>query len=118
MFFGFGSVTIIYDCQLTEQRRQQLGILEEDILGVAKALSDRTRLQLLRLMVQDPQLYGRELSKLCRVSQPSVSRHLRILKDAGLLEERPVGNHITYQVLRERIEKLAPQLISYLYEEG
>jgi DNA-binding transcriptional ArsR family regulator len=118
MFFGYRSITIIYDCQLTEQRRQHLGILEEEIIGVAKALSDKTRLQLLRLMVQDPQLYGRELSKLCRVSQPSVSRHLRILKEAGLLEEVPVGNHITYHVLRERIEKLAPQLISYLYEEG
>ena len=118
MFFGYGSITIIYDCQLTEQRRQQLEILEDGILAVAKALGDKTRLQLLRLMVQDPHLYGRELSKLCRVSQPSVSRHLRILKEAGLLEERPVGNHITYQVLRERIEKLAPQLISYLYEEA
>ena len=118
MFFGYGSITIIYDCQLTEQRRQQMEILEHGILAVAKALGDKTRLQLLRLMVQDPHLYGRELSKLCHVSQPSVSRHLRILKEAGLLEERPVGNHITYQVLRERMEQLAPQLITCLYEEG
>jgi DNA-binding transcriptional ArsR family regulator len=118
MFFGYGSITIIYDCQLTEQRRQQLEILEHGILAVAKALGDKTRLQLLRFMVQDPHLYGRELSKLCHVSQPTISRHLRILKEAGLLEEKPVGNHITYQVLRERIEKLAPQLISYLYEEA
>jgi DNA-binding transcriptional ArsR family regulator len=118
MFFGYGSVTIIYGCQLTEQRRQQLDTIEHGILSVAKALGDKTRLQLLRLMVQDPQLYGRELSKLCRVSQPSVSRHLRILKEAGLVEEKPVGNHITYQVVRERVEKLAPQLVSYLYEEG
>jgi DNA-binding transcriptional ArsR family regulator len=118
MFFGYGSVTIIYDCQLTELRRQLLGVLEHGILDVTKALGDKTRLQLLKLMVRDPQLYGRELSKLCHVSQPSVSRHLRILKEAGLVEEKPVANHITYQVMRERIEKLAPQLISYLYEEG
>jgi ArsR family transcriptional regulator len=117
IYFGYGSITVIYDCQLTEQRRQQLEILEHGILAVAKALGDKTRLQLLRLMVQDPHLYGRELSKLCHVSQPSISRHLRILKEAGLLEERPLGNHITYQVLRERIEELAPQLITYLYEE-
>lgn len=117
MFYGYGSITIIYDCWLTERRRAQLETLEEEILAVAKALSDRTRLQLLRLIVHDPQLYGRELSKLCRISQPSVSRHLRILKEAKLLEERPADNRITYQVLRRRIEDLVPELTGYLYED-
>ena len=117
MFYGYGSVTIIYDCQLTEQRRAQMETFEDEVVGVAKALSDKTRLQLLRLIAQDPQLYGRELSKLCHVSQPSVSRHLRILKEAGLLAEKPVGNHITYEVRRDQIDYLTPQLASYLYEE-
>lgn len=118
MFYGYGSVTIIYDCQLTEQRRAQMETLEDEVVAVAKALSDKTRLQLLKSIAQDPHLYGRELSKLCRVSQPSVSRHLRILKEAGLLKETPVDNRITYQVVRRRIEDLAPRLIGYLYEEG
>jgi DNA-binding transcriptional ArsR family regulator len=118
MFFGYGSVSIIYDCQLTEERKEQLETLEDEIIIVTKAVGDKTRLALLRLIVQDPNLYGLQLSKLCGVSQPSVSRHLRILKEAGLLEERPVGNHITYEVRRDRVESLAPQLIGYLYDEG
>ena len=117
MFYGYGSVTIIYDCQLTEQRRAQLEMLEEEIVALGKALTDKTRLNLLRLIAQDPQLYGRQLSKLCGVSQPSVSRHLGILKDAGLLEERPTGSHITYQVVRQRIAELSPRLLAYLYDE-
>ncbi len=118
MFFGYGSVTIIYDCQLTEKRREQLETLEDEIIATTKAVGDKTRLALVRLIVQDPSLYGLELSKLCGVSQPSVSRHIRILKEAGLLEEKPVGNHITYEVRRGRIESLAPQLLGYLYDEG
>ncbi len=117
MFYGYGSVTLIYDCQLTEQLRGQLEILEDEISATAKAVGDKTRLKLLRLIVNNPNLYGRELAKHCEVSQPSVSRHLRILREAGLLAERPVGNHITYEVHRERIEGLAPQLTSYLYGE-
>jgi DNA-binding transcriptional ArsR family regulator len=117
MFYGYGGITIIYDCQLTEQRRAHLEMLEEDIAVVGKALTDRTRLQLLRQIAQDPELYGRQLSKLCGVSQPSVSRHLGILKDAGLIEERPAGSHITYQVVRQRIEQLSPHLLAYLYDE-
>lgn len=118
MFYGYGSVTLIYDCQLTEQRREQLEILEDEIIATAKAVGDKKRLNLLRLIVDNPHLYGRELAKHCRVSQPSVSRHLRILKEAGLVAEKPVGNHITYEVRRERIEGLAPQLMGYLYDEG
>jgi DNA-binding transcriptional ArsR family regulator len=116
-FYGYGSTTIIYDCQLTEQRREQLETLEEEILTLTKALADKTRLSLLKWIVRDPQVYGRQLAKLCRISQPSVSRHLRVLKEADLVEEKPTGNHLTYEVHRERMEDLAPQLISYLYEE-
>jgi DNA-binding transcriptional ArsR family regulator len=116
MFYGYGAVTIIYDCQLTEQRREQLGVLEEEIVAVGKALTDKTRLHLLRLVAQDPQLYGRQLAKLCGVSQPSVSRHLSILKDAGLVEERPESNHITYHVVRQRVQELSPSLLAYLYD--
>jgi DNA-binding transcriptional ArsR family regulator len=116
MFYGYGSVTIIYDCQLTEQRREQLGLLEDEIVAVGKALTDKTRLHLLRLIAQDARLYGRQLSKLCGVSQPSVSRHLSILKDAGLVEERPESNHITYHVVRQRVQELSPSLLAYLYD--
>jgi DNA-binding transcriptional ArsR family regulator len=72
---------------------------------------------LLRWIASDPQVYGSKLAKLCHISQPSVSRHLRILKEAGIVEEEPVENHITYRVRRERLEALAPQLVGYLYEE-
>lgn len=118
MFYGYGSTTVIYDCQLTEERREQLQTLEEEIIALTKALSDQTRLRLLRWIVRDPQVYGRQLAKLCRISQPSVSRHLRILKEAGLVEEKRIDNHLAYEVRRERMENLAPRLISYLYEEG
>jgi DNA-binding transcriptional ArsR family regulator len=117
LFYGYGSVTIIYDCRLTERRRQQLREIEDQIVLTSKALGDKTRLSLLRWIASDPQVYGSKLAKLCHISQPSVSRHLRILKEAGLVEEEPVENHITYRVRRERLEALSPQLMGYLYEE-
>ena len=117
LFYGYGSITLIYDCQLTEQRREEMEMLEDEIVAITRALGDKTRLRLLWWIVREPQAYGSKLAKLCQVSQSSVSRHLRILKDAGILEERPAENHITYEVSRHRIESLAPQLITYLYEE-
>jgi DNA-binding transcriptional ArsR family regulator len=115
MFFGYGSITLIYDCQITEQRREELDKLEEEIIATAKALDDKTRLELLKWIVRDPQMYGRKLAEICHISQPSVSRHLRILKEAGIIEERPIDNRIAYEVRREKIETLSQQLMTYLY---
>jgi DNA-binding transcriptional ArsR family regulator len=115
VFYGYGSVTIIYDCQMTERRREELYEIEDELVGVAKALGDNTRLRLLRRIAGDPQLYGSKLAKLCQISQPSVSRHLRILKEAGILEEKPVDNHITYEVRQDRVEALAPKLVNYIF---
>ncbi len=116
MFFGYGSITLIYDCQITEQRREELGRIEEEIISTAKALDDKTRLELLKWIVREPQVYGRKLAEACHISQPSVSRHLRILKEAGIIEERPIDNRIAYEVRRENIENLSQQLMAYLYE--
>jgi DNA-binding transcriptional ArsR family regulator len=115
MFYGYGSVTVIYDCQMTERRREELHEIEDEIVAAAKALGDNTRLRLLRRIAGDPQLYGSKLAKLCHISQPSVSRHLRILKEAGMVEEKPVDNHITYQVRQDRLEALAPKLVDYIF---
>jgi len=117
MFYGYGSVTVIYDCHFTEQRREELEELEEDIIAIGKALGDKTRLQLLKWIVREPELYGRKLAKICHISQPSVSRHLRILKEAGLIEERPMDNHIAYEARRDKIKNLSAQLMAYLYEQ-
>lgn len=116
MFYGYGSVTVIYDCHFTEERRDELERLEEEIIARSKAVGDKTRLQLLKWIVREPELYGRKLAKICHISQPSVSRHLRILKEAGLIEERPMDNHIAYEARRDKIEDLSPQLMAYLYE--
>jgi DNA-binding transcriptional ArsR family regulator len=116
MFFGYGSITLIYDCQITEQRREELEKLEEEIIATAKALDDKTRLELLKWIVRDPHIYGRKLAEICHISQPSVSRHLRILREAGIIEERPIDNRIAYEVNHEKIENLSQQLMTYLHE--
>jgi DNA-binding transcriptional ArsR family regulator len=116
MFFGYGVITLIYDCQITEQRREELEKLEEEIIASAKALDDKTRLELLKWIVRDPHIYGRKLAEICHISQPSVSRHLRILKEAGIIEERPIDNRIAYEVNHEKIQNFSQKLMTYLYE--
>ena len=62
-----------------------------------RALSDPTRVEIVRLVSQSPRTVT-ELTSLVGVSQPKVSRHLKILRDAGLLEDVRRGKWVWYEV--------------------
>ena len=61
------------------------------------ALGDPTRQAILDLLLEGPQPVG-ELAALLPVSRPAVSQHLKVLKEAGLVTDRPEGNRRIYQV--------------------
>jgi DNA-binding transcriptional ArsR family regulator len=54
-----------------------------------------------------------ELVKLVSQSQPLVSKHLRVLRDAGLVEARPDGQRRLYRVLPKPLEELDAWLATY-----
>ncbi len=114
MLFGYGSITVLYDCEMTEERREELRRTAEEIVSVAKALDDVTRLEILRLIAQEESIYGQKIAHTCEISQPSVSRHLRILREAGLIEERRMDNRIGYNIRWELVEKFSKRLSDYL----
>lgn len=58
--------------------------------AVFRALADPTRRSLLGLLRQGPQSVG-ELASHFRTSRPAISRHLRALRQAGLVEARRAG---------------------------
>ena len=80
-----------------------------------KALADETRLRLLALL-QTQDLCGKALAQRLGISNAAVSQHLRVLKEAGLVEgeKRGYWNHYSVQgkglegVIRE-LERLASQ---------
>jgi len=61
------------------------------------ALGDTTRKAIFELLADRPRPVG-ELASVLPVSRPAVSQHLRVLKDAGLVVDRPVGTRRIYRV--------------------
>jgi len=68
------------------------------------ALGNEVRRDMLRTLRATPLSVG-ELADRFPVSRPAVSRHLRVLEDAGLVEARPEGKRCIYAV---RVQGLAP----------
>ena len=61
------------------------------------ALGDPTRRAIFERLVEGPHAVG-ELAGELPVSRPAVSQHLKVLKDAGLVVDRPAGNRRIYQL--------------------
>jgi len=74
-------------------------MIQEDI-HLLKALADNTRLRILRLLVAE-ELSVYELVKILQLPQPSVSRHLAILRNAELVIDRREGARVYYSVSRK-----------------
>lgn len=66
-------------------------------MPVFEALADPTRRRLLELLAAGERSAG-ELAGEFAISRPGVSRHLRVLRDAGLVRERGDGRRRLYSV--------------------
>ncbi|MEI7732875.1 MAG: metalloregulator ArsR/SmtB family transcription factor [Verrucomicrobiota bacterium] len=81
-------------------------------IAVLKALSEPTRLRILRQLLKDRRSVN-EVAEQLKVSQYNVSKHLRILREAGLLEVEKQGKLHLYTVaprLRKHLENNANTL--------
>lgn len=61
------------------------------------ALGDPTRRAIFERLAERPRAVG-ELARELPVSRPAVSQHLKVLKDAGLVMDRPDGNRRIYRL--------------------
>lgn len=70
-----------------------------------RALADPTRRSLFENLCRSGTQSVGALTDFCKVSQPVVSRHLNMLKEAGLVEDQRRGRNTFYSA---RVEALAP----------
>jgi DNA-binding transcriptional ArsR family regulator len=74
-----------------------------------EALGDSNRREILRLL-SDGDKPVVEIAAAMTISRPAVSRHLRLLKDAGMVAERPDGTRRIYHLREEGLEAVQAYL--------
>src|SRR5580698_10985651 len=72
------------------------------VLGWLKAAGEDSRLRLLALCARQ-ELSVSDLAEALRQSEPRVSRHLRILCEAGLLERQRQGQWVHYRLTQDAV---------------
>jgi DNA-binding transcriptional ArsR family regulator len=76
-------------------------------------VADPARRRLLDALLPGPRPVG-ELVAATGLSQPTTSRHLRILREAGLVTCRAVGRHRVYEIRPQGFGELADWLTPYV----
>lgn len=76
-----------------------------------QALGDANRQRIVELLAQRPHAVG-ELADAMPISRPAISRHLRLLKEAGLVDDTPDGTRRIYELRDEGVAAIEEWLTS------
>ena len=86
-------------------------LTHDEETGVFRALADPTRRQILEDL-RAGELAAGDIARRFPISGPSVSRHLGVLKSAGLVRERRDANRIYYALVEDRLALCLGRFVS------
>jgi ArsR family transcriptional regulator len=85
----------------------------KNLVKVFKALGDKNRIRIIKMLQEKPMSVN-ELTTVLGISQPSVSRHLHQLKDAGLVEDKREALWINYRLSSSATNEYVPILLRHI----
>ena len=88
-----------------------------ELVQLFKLLADETRLRILYFLMQQEELNVRTLCDLLDQSQPAVSHHLALLRNAGIIECRRDGKHNFYHLVPKRFQHFLDMLFAVKPEQ-
>jgi DNA-binding transcriptional ArsR family regulator len=83
------------------------------INAVMRSLADPTRRALFERVVRSHEISVVELTRGSGVTQGAISQHLKSLKQAGLVAERPAGRNVYYRAQPEGLAPLVDWMSHY-----
>jgi DNA-binding transcriptional ArsR family regulator len=104
--------SIIYPAPFLALRRAAR-MPPDQLVRLLRALGDGTRLRTLQLIAQRPRS-TQELAPLVGISEATLSRHLRVLTEAGVLARSREGRFVLYRLEADAVARLEPSLRSFL----
>lgn len=79
---------------------------DERLAAVFRAVGHPVRLGILRGLAREPETCACDFTDVFDVAQPTISQHLKVLREAGLVTTRRRGTQICYSVAPDAIDEL------------
>jgi ArsR family transcriptional regulator len=83
-------------------------------IKIMKALSDPNRVKIVKILQHKSDMCVCELKSLLQIAQPTVSKHLKILEEAGLVDYRKEGLWVNYALVNDNSNPYAAGMLREL----
>jgi ArsR family transcriptional regulator len=93
-------------CPPTAPRARATEIDVDDLARMCKALAHPARIQLLRHLIDYGECYFGSLADVLPLAPSTISQHVTILKEAGLIEGSSDVQRVCYCINQERLQQL------------
>jgi len=98
-------------CDFSAENSIDTGIYEdlevdEELAALAKAIAHPVRVRIIRMLVQEKSYICGNIAKKIPLAQSTVSQHLKVLKDAGLIRGTVEGPRICYCLEPKMVRRL------------
>ena len=82
------------------------------------AVADPTRRSILEILLRGPRNAGEIGARFPHLTQPGVSRHLKVLRDSGLVRVKAEAQHRVYALQPQRFQELESWIQRYVHEQA
>ena len=87
---------------------------KEQLIHVLKALGDPNRMRIFKLLTNTPKMCAGVVADKLSITQPAVSQHLKILKNAGLLKSEKIGLYVHYRIDEKEVNDFKTEISNLL----
>jgi ArsR family transcriptional regulator len=84
--------------------------LTDPEVTLLQALADPNRLAMVRKLAQEGEASAGDFTACCEVAQPTISHHLKVLREAGVVATSRRGTSIRYRLDPQAVRRLAALL--------
>ncbi len=84
---------------------QRTAVIDPDV-RLLQAVAEPTRLAIIRQLGGEGAVCACDFTVCCDVSQPTVSHHLKVLREAGVVECERRGTWVYYRLTKDAVERL------------
>lgn len=109
--FSGDVIYVIFDCRVTRDKKEALF---KSLSSMLKVIDDKSRMEILRILVNNKS-YGKAISDSVGISTPTVSHHLDVLKQAGLVKEEKIRNIKYFYADREKLKSVIEDINKYFF---
>ena len=104
---------------MTSIRRESSEAKQQSIAEIAKLLSNPARVAILEFLMRTPQCICNDIVEEVQLAQPTISLHLKDLKQAGWIKGTIEGRQICYCIDEKKWEEVQSILVKWLgqYQE-